>query len=303
MIKRPIAGLLLLACVTACAATGFNIPPVTEATGDERLPGKLIWQDLLTDTPDKTEKFYSELFGWEFEPLARGINYTLIRHNGKLIGGMVDQNQLPVTADISQWVVAMSVTDVEKAVGLVASAGGTVFTPATSLGDRGDIAVVADPEGALLALLQTRGGDPADTTGMQAATGDFLWRELWTTDAQRATDFYHQLAPFEETSLTLPMADTQIDYRVLKTAGRPRAGIRATPVPEMPPMWVSYLRVADQSELAVLLSRVPALGGEVLVPAVARPGGGHVAVIAGPSGAGIALQTWADTPAQAYRGE
>ncbi|MEP1594837.1 MAG: VOC family protein, partial [Halieaceae bacterium] len=191
MIRSPIAGLLLLACVTACAVTGFNIPPVTDASASGRLPGKLIWQDLLTDTPDRTENFYSQLFGWEFEPLASGINYTLIRHNGQLIGGMVDQNQLPNTADISQWVVAMSVTNVEKAVGVVASAGGTVFTPATSLGDRGDIAVVADPEGALLALLQTRNGDPVDSTSAKPGTGDFLWHELWTTDPAQASDFYN----------------------------------------------------------------------------------------------------------------
>jgi predicted enzyme related to lactoylglutathione lyase len=303
MIKSPIVGLLLLACVTACAATGFSIPPVTDVTGGERLPGKLIWQDLLTDTPDRTRNFYSELFGWEFEPLACGVNYTIIRHHGEMIGGMVDQNQLPTKADISQWVVAMSVTDVEKAVALVAAAGGAVFTPATSLGDRGDIAVVADPAGALLALLQTRNGDPADPADIQPRSGDFLWRELWTKDPQQAADFYRQLAPFEETALTLPMADAQIDYRVLTTANRPRVGIRPTPVLQMPPMWVSYLRVADEDELAVILSKVPALGGDILVPAVARPGGGHMAVIAGPSGAGIALQTWADAPVQASREE
>jgi predicted enzyme related to lactoylglutathione lyase len=85
-----------------------------------------------------------------------------------------------------------------------------------------------------------------------------------------------------------------MDYRVLKTNDRPRAGIRPNPVEDLQPMWVSYLRVADLAELDRILEEVEPLGGRILVPATKRPGGGVVAVIAGPSGAGIALQTWAD---------
>ncbi|MEH6583262.1 MAG: hypothetical protein V7754_15070, partial [Halioglobus sp.] len=47
-------------------------------------------------------------------------------------------------------------------------------------------------------------------------------------------------------------------------------------------------------ELDSILAKVETLGGEILVPATSRPGGGQVAVISGPSGAGIALQTWTD---------
>jgi len=59
-------------------------------------------------------------------------------------------------------------------------------------------------------------------------------------------------------------------------------------------MWVSYLRVANASALDAILEQVEPLGGRILFPATERPGGGVVAVIAGPSGAGIALQTWDD---------
>ena len=294
--------LLLLVLVTACVGTGFSLPPGAGVSGGERLPGKVIWQDLLTDTPQQTEAFYGGLFGWEFEPLGGGVNYTLIRHRGHLIGGLVDQNRLPATADISQWVVAMSVADIGEAVQTVADAGGEVFTPATSLGERGDIAVVADPTGALLALLQTRDGDPVDANA-DPATGDFLWRELWTVEVDRAARFLTRLAPFAVESIEIDAADKSVAYRLLKTADLPRAGVRTTPVPQMPPMWVSYLRVADQIELAAILAKVPGLGGEILVPALARPGGGYVAVIAGPSGAGIALQTWPLALAEQAEGE
>ena len=55
------------------------------------------------------------------------------------------------------------------------------------------------------------------------------------------------------------------------------------------PVWINYLWVADP---AVITARVPALGGTVIVDAQPRRIGGNAALIAGPSGAGIALQTW-----------
>ena len=121
-----------------------------------------------------------ELFGWEFEELGlragtfRTVNYTLIRHNGRLIGGMVDTNRLDrdKSVNISQWVALLSVEDVDQAVESLRDAGGTVFTAPTDVAERGRIAVVADPQGALLSLLQTRDGDPAD---VEPAIGDFLW--------------------------------------------------------------------------------------------------------------------------------
>jgi predicted enzyme related to lactoylglutathione lyase len=280
--------------VTACSNTPFNLPSVGGPDDSGRLPGKVIWHDLITDTPEKTQQFYSALFGWEFEPLPDGVNYVLIRHHGRLLGGMVDQTRLPSTEDISQWVVALSVADIEQQTEFVRAAGGTVFTPPTSLGDRGRIAVVADDRGALLALLQTPVNDPADRSEMPA-TGEFLWDELWTDAVDESSRFYLGLAPLSEEKNRLEGPAGELDYRVLAAHGKPRFGIRPRPDAELPPMWASYLRVADEVELSALLARVESLGGKVLMPSTSRPEGGSVAVIVGPSGAGIALQTW---PAQ-----
>jgi len=42
----------------------------------------------------------------------------------------------------------------------------------------------------------------------------------------------------------------------------------------------------------VITARVEELGGIVILDASPRPLGGEVAFVAGPSGAGVALQTW-----------
>ncbi len=284
---RCLYSLAMTVVLASCAGVDVSIPAIATSADGVRHPGTMIWHDLLTDTPAQSQAFYGELFGWEFEPLA-GVNYTLIRHRGELIGGMVDQNALPTTDDVSQWVVLMSVADLEQSVRYIRDAGGTVFTPPTSLGERGSIAVVADPQGAVLALLRTRDGDPPERDRPPAA-GRFLWDELWADDVDAAARFYAGLAPLDIEPLTLAGA---VEYRILKSAARPRAGIRDNPL-QATPLWVSYLRVVDEVALASLLARVESLGGRVLLPATERPAGGWVAVIAGPSGAGIALQTWA----------
>ena len=99
---------LLLA---ACAVTSVNLPAVSDSPTVGRLPGKIIWHDLLTNDPGASQRFYGELFGWEFEAigiasgLKGNITYTLIRHHGQLIGGMIDTKALNNRTDMSQWVV------------------------------------------------------------------------------------------------------------------------------------------------------------------------------------------------------
>lgn len=290
---RVVCGLVGALLLTACATINIDLPAVTDATTGERQPGKIIWRDLLTNDPEGSQRFYAELFGWQFESIgaASGFSsnsaYTLIRHNGRLIGGMIDTVALNGRDDISQWVVLMSVDDIDAAAAKFSTAGGEVITPSTDLQRRGKLAVVGDAEGAILGLLQTRDGDPADR---RPEIGEFLWDELWTTDVDRATAFYEDVAG-------LKAADWDVDedqeagatYRLLKAGDTPRFGIMPNPLEGLGPVWVSYIRVEDP---AAITARASDLGGRVIVEARNRPLGGEVAFIAGPSGAGIALQTW-----------
>jgi predicted enzyme related to lactoylglutathione lyase len=279
--------------LVACATTNVNLPSITDSPTGERLPGKVVWHDLLTNDPAASKRFYGELFGWEFESVGSfagmGSNtaYTLIRHNGRLIGGMIDTKALNNRTDISQWVIVMSVDDVDAAAESFVDNGGSVLTPPTDLQRRGRVAVVQDPAGALLALLQTKDGDPVDR---EPELGDFLWNELWTIDVDGATKFYSDAAGFEAADWdTDGNEESPANYRVLKQGGKPRAGILANPFEDLDPVWVSYLRVASP---AAITARVEELGGKVIVEARPRALGGEVAFIAGPSEAGIALQTW-----------
>jgi len=274
-----------------------NMPAITDMPTRTTLPGKVVWHDLITDAPEASQRFYRELFGWEFESVGvnlgslNAIDYTLIRHNGRLIGGMVNQAQLQTRQDISQWISLISVANVDVASAVVEASGGRVLTPPVNLAERGRLAVVADPQGALFSLLQTDSRDPLDDS--EAEVGGFLWDELWTGDISAAADFYKQLAGYaEEDSVEQADASINSHYRLLRSQGKPRVGIMKMPVKDINPIWVNYLRVADAAALDAIVARVEGLGGAILLDPEDREIGGRVALIAGPSGAGIALQTW-----------
>jgi len=283
------AGIALIALLVAgCAAVSVNLPPITEGATGERHNGKVVWRDLLTNTPEASQHFYGELFGWEFEEpgVIFGIGgaggYTLIRHNGRLIGGIVDTNALGQDENVSQWITMMSVTDIDVAAGRVAEAGGVIMAEPTSIGSRGQMAIIEDATGAVFAMIQTSDGDPPDR---EPDYDGWLWDELWTSDVDKATEFYRGVVGFQHT-------DHDVDdgsYRVLKMDDTPRAGVLANPFEGERPVWVNYLRVKDPSAIT---ARVEDLSGRILVEAQDRAIGGEVAVIAGPSGAGVALQTW-----------
>jgi len=282
--------LLLAVFVAGCASVTANLPPITDEPTGARYKGRIVWHDLLTNTPAESREFYGKLFGWEFEKPGIDIGfgnestYMLIRHNGNLIGGMVDVNSLDREVNISQWVTVMSVADINAAVERVVADGGEVLTQPTEVGSRGTLAVVAGPDRALFAMIQTKDGDPAE---VQTAHNEWLWNELWTDDVESATSFYQQVIGFDREDHPVP--DTDLTYRVLKADKKPRVGILANPFEGERPVWVNYIRVEDPKAIT---TQVEKLGGRIIVEAQPRAIGGQVAFIAGPSGAGVALQTW-----------
>ena len=278
-----------IAVLAGCASVNIDLPPITDTQTDVRHSGKIVWRDLLTNKPAESRRFYEELFGWTFErpgtvPGFGGPDsYLLIRHEGRLIGGMLDTNTIRPGEDISQWMTGMSVADLDTAVARVEAQGGKINAPPTSVGSRGRIAVIEDPTGALFAMIEASGGDPDDS---DPVANGWLWDELWTEDVDTATTFYQAVVGFEYTDHDI---DQNEDYRVLTIDNTPRAGVLQMPFDDVRPVWVNYVRVEDP---AAVTARVAGLGGEVLVESQQRRIGGTVALIAGPSGAGLAIQTW-----------
>lgn len=271
--------LLLAAIATGCASSSPRwLPPVTEAPTQRVAPGKFVWLDLVTHDAAGAQAFYGALFPWTFDGHDE---YVRILHEGTPVGGIV-----PLVArgaddrePISAWVGNLSVADVDAAAEVVRRGGGSVEREPVDAPDRGRIALVRDPEGALLLLLRASQGDPPDG---EPPPGRWLWRELWAHDPEAAVRFYAELVRYESESVELGGKP----YRVMTTDEVPRAGIVEAPR-DVDPQWLPYVRVEDAAATA---ARAEALGARI----VWRDE--DAVILVDPTGAPIGLQVWDGPP-------
>jgi predicted enzyme related to lactoylglutathione lyase len=243
--------------------------------------GRFVWRDLVTKDVAVAKRFYEELFGWRFEDTTRGDRpYVLVRAGGTLVAGIVD---VSANADAApQWLSYMAVADVDKSVEVVRSDGGKVLVEPRNL-PIARVAAVADAQGAPLGLAQLRRdiSEPAQPTA-----GQFFWQEYLARDATQALGFYKRLAGYES---TISESRLGVEYHVLRKA-RSCAGLFQLPATaDVRPNWLPYVLVDDPGELA---TRVPNLGGRILVPAAPERRNGSLVVIADPGGAPLALQKY-----------
>ena len=281
--KNLIIFSLILIAVMSCSTKKIIVPPVTETPTNTYHEGKFVWHDLLTDKVPEVKRFYGELFDWEFEgkddPKAK---YTLIKHQGKPIGGIV-YTDLKEDLNESQWLSYLSVTNVDTAAKYIAENGGIVHREPWDLANRGRLAVVEDAQGALLVLFHAVGGDPVEK---EPEINQWLWTELYASDEKAALTFYEGLVGYTQESHTVQ--DTA-SYHVMKKGEKSHAGIVLNPFEGVRPNWLPYVRVKDP---AALIEKVEDLGGKVFIEPREDIRKASVALIIDPSGAAVAIQRW-----------
>jgi len=271
---------LILLLLTGCAAgkksSSLVLTPVTDTPTGIHHQGKFVWNDLLTDDVETAKDFYGQLFGWTFTQLGR---YTVVQSEGRSIGGMVELKADPEKPSAARWLCTLSVDDVDAAVALVKSEGGTVNEGPLELLNRGRGALVRDPQGAQLLLLHSEVGDPEDE---EPAMMSWLWHELWSNNTEASLAFYQKLAGYD-------YEGDATDYLVLVNEDQWRAGIRFIDDAELEMRWVPVVRVVDTEAIA---EKAEQLGGEIRVAPRPTESGGSVALLVDPSGARVIIQSW-----------
>lgn len=283
VLKKWLPGIVLLIfsgyLLSSCAG---RVPPITDSPTDRYQYGKFVWADLVTNDLPAVKRFYGELFAWEFEGGDKA-RFNLITHMGKRIGGLVYSERLDEKVSESRWLSYLSVPDVDRATDYILQNGGIIHRTPWDLKNRGRISVIADPQGAIFALLKASEGDPVDE---RPRFGEFLWTELLTTDDDAAVLFYKKLVGYD---LEVRNPREDVNYHILKKDELPRAGIIKSPWPEVKPNWLPYIRVEDPR---AVVEQVEKYGGRVLLEPHPDIRKGSVAVIADPTGAPVAVQKW-----------
>lgn len=218
--------------------------------------GAANWVDLSTPDVAASTVFYQRLMGWDFDRQVTPMGeYFVARMGEREVGGMMEQGpELRGTPAV--WTVFFYVEDIETTVAAVADAGGQVLEPPFDIPGDARVAVVADPTGAMFALIS---GPRPDGIYLLRTPGSVCWVELLTRDPAAAESFYAAVFGWK--------GETTADgtaYTMFELEGREVAGMMMMPEevpPEAPAHWATYFAVTDCEAVA---KRADELGGTVL---------------------------------------
>lgn len=114
--------------------------------------GAMVLNQLNTTDPEGAQRFYGEVFGWTFAPVAGGaVPYWGVTNGASLNGGMMALD--PAAPAPPHWLVYFTVEDLDGADALVVDGGGAVVVPPMSI-ESGRILVAHDPQFAFFALFE-----------------------------------------------------------------------------------------------------------------------------------------------------
>jgi predicted enzyme related to lactoylglutathione lyase/uncharacterized protein YndB with AHSA1/START domain len=153
-----------------------------EAQGKPMAVGEFCWNELLTSDEAGATKFYSAVFGWQTAAFpGADVKYTIWKQQGKGLGGLMKR---PMEAIPPHWLSYVTVADVDSTAKKVGEAGGKVMMPPFDVPTVGRIAVIQDPQGAALGVIQPL-NKPSSCSGNQ-----IVWADIPVKDLDRAIRFY-----------------------------------------------------------------------------------------------------------------
>lgn len=137
------------------AAFALWQPNKPEGTGDYKgTDGSFIWNELYTDDPDRSIEFYKAIGGFEVERMKMsggpGPNrYDILNSDGKGRAGIMKLAGVP-----PMWMPYVKVANTDATVDRAKKLGATFMNPAETIPNVGRLAVMSDPQGAPLGILQ-----------------------------------------------------------------------------------------------------------------------------------------------------
>lgn len=239
--------------------------------------GRVIWREAMTRDLEKAKGFYGELFNWSYEEMKMPTGvYTIVKAGTKSIGGMMQSSDEHMP---SFWAGYVCVKNVDAALDAVKSGGGKVLWGPIDAEGVGRFAGFFDTEGACIAVLAPSQPDREDANA-RPAPGEFCWETLTTNDVAKAQAFYTSVMGWQA-SKGVGM-DT---FAVGEGMENQVADIQKAQGP-VPPNWLSFVVV---EKIEASLERAARLGGKTMMPAMAVPSIGRIAVIVDNQGAAIGL--------------
>ncbi len=244
--------------------------------------GHFNWYELMTSDPKAALAFYGSVVGWTGQAFEGPQDYTVLQAGEDGVGGVMPIPEEAKAAGARPvWLGYVSVPDVDAAIASLKAAGGSVHREPWDIPNVGRLAMAADPQGAVFMMMtpasQARSETPPDTPGH---TG---WRELHTTDWEKAFGFYsEQFGWAKDEAVNMGEMGT---YQIIAENGsRIGAMFNSPNVPH--PAWLFYFNVPS---IDAAVEKVKAGGGQIVNGPMEVPGGAWIINALDPQGAMFAL--------------
>lgn len=115
--------------------------------------GVFSWNELMTTDVTAAKAFYGELLDWSWQDIEGAeMDYSMAKVGDREVAGMMT---MPAKAQgmSPAWGSYVTVDDVDARVARAESLGGKICVPPRDIPDVGRFSIIADPQGAMLALI------------------------------------------------------------------------------------------------------------------------------------------------------
>jgi predicted enzyme related to lactoylglutathione lyase len=236
-------------------------------------PGTFSWVDLNTDDQEGSKAFYAGLLGWTYNdvPVEEGIHYSMAQVDGHDVAAI---SPMPPGTEVVHWNCYVTVEDADATAARAKELGATLLAEPFDVFDSGRMAILQDPQGAILSIWQPREHIGA---GLVNAPGALTWNDLISPDLEASAAFYRDLFGWQIEEI--PGSDGQ--YWSIANGGRPNGGLMLMP-PGAHPAWNLYFAVED---VDAAVAKATELGGATVMGPMDIPNGTRLAVIRDPQNA------------------
>ncbi|WP_440873770.1 VOC family protein [Thalassotalea sp. PLHSN55] len=237
--------------------------------------GKLIWADLYSSDVNASIEFYTNTFGWTVKHFDKQHErYHLLFDNEQAIAGVLTRSTQRNKTESALWVGSVKTDNVATRASKAAENNATIILKPHDFSLYGKRAVIADPQGGVIALLDL----PSSGASTQKISNKWSWAQLFSVDTKKSAAFYQASLNY-----TAEKVDQTQDSYYLSQQDEVMASIVKLPLSfEQRNRWVNFLEINNLTNTLALAVKN---GAEI----VYQPQGRGLAIIADPSGALLGL--------------
>jgi uncharacterized protein len=234
-----------------------------------------VWHDLMTTDVEGAKAFYRKVIGWDYSSQHPGYHTALAGGHG--VGGIMETPE-HLKGMPPFWYGYVYTPDVDAACKQAAECGGKVLRQPWGIENTLRMAVIADPGGAVVNIMQPLSKEER-TWPLEGAPGTVGWNELHAGSFDADWDFYSRMFGWTK-GYAHDMGPMGV-YQLFQIGGKDIGGMMKKFDTTPKPVWFYYFMVEG---IDAAVERVRDAGGTIAMGPHEVPGGQWILQALDPQG-------------------